>query len=152
MFGFQNIVSVPIGNSEVTANSWAETPTFISDISYGKFGIDTTLGASFFSNYRDGDAANEHTNGNMYFFETSLRYQVLSWLAPFVTYNYQNNNSGYYTATDVRIPGSHENVLGGGIKVNFTPNRWLDVWYDRGLAGVNTAQTNAVYFRFVNIF
>ena len=150
MFGFQNIVSVPVGNTDVSNHYWAELPTFISDIAYGDLGLDSTLGAQFSSTYRN-NGEPDQTIGNMYFFETSLRYQVLSWLAPFVTYNYQVNESGH-DALGNHFQGSHENVIGGGVKVNFTPNRWLDVWYDSGVAGVNTVKTNAVYFRFVNIF
>ena len=152
MIGFQNIVSIPVGNSEVTNNYWQEMPTIIGDASYGKLGFDATLGASFSSTYHKSGEA-DRTIGNMYFAEAAVRYQLLPWLAPFVTYNYQVNESGrVHNATGDVIAGSHENVLGAGVKANFTPDRWLDLWYDNGVAGVNTVKTNAVYLRFVNIF
>lgn len=152
LFGFQNIVSVPVGMSQVTNNFWEEFPTIITDETYGKLGFDATLGAGIPTDrHKSGEP--DQSIGNMYFVEATLRYQALPWLAPFIQYNYQINEPGrIYQANPIYVPGSHENVFGGGVKVNFTPGRWLDIWYNSGISGLNTLQTKALYLRFVNVF
>ena len=41
---------------------------------------------------------------------------------------------------------------GVGAKFNFTPNRWLAVWYLTSTGGNNTVKRKAIYLRFVNVF
>ena len=152
LVGFQNIVSIPVGGSQVTNNRWVDYPSIISDVTFGKFGLDTTLGVGLPSTrHKSGEP--DQTDGTMYMAEAALRYQALPWLAPFIQYNYQYNNSGHiHDANHTYIPSSRENVLGGGAKINFTPGRWLSIWYNKGISGRNTVQTNAIYLRFVNVF
>lgn len=150
MLGLQNIVSAPVGQSSVTNNFWEYYPNIIGDYRWGHWGLDGTLGAGFPSIRRVSGSPDEHI-GNMYYAEASLRYQLNSRVTPFVTYNYQMNEPGRVVG-GATVPGSHESVLGGGVKFNFTPDRWLALWYDSGIEGQNTVKTAAVYLRFVNIF
>lgn len=152
LVGFQNILSIPVGASQVTNNYWVEYPTFITDASYGKLGFDATLGAGFPTEFHKSGEA-DRTIGKTYFAEAALRYQVLPWLTPFVQYNYQKNESGHiHDPNNTPLPSCREDLVGGGLKINFTHNRWLSLWYNRGISGANTVQTDAVYLRFVNIF
>lgn len=152
LVGFQNILSIPIGNSNLTNNYWEEYPTFITDKTFGKFGLDATLGAGIPST-RHANGEPDQNVGNMYFAEMSARYQVRPWLAPFVTFNYQINEPGrIHDINNTYVPGSHEDVAGAGVKINlFSQNDWLDIWYNRGFSGRNTVQTNAIYMRWVFI-
>lgn len=155
--GFQNLLSVPIGSNATSNHAWIEIPTIIADYKIGKLGFDGTLAAGIFSAARQanpvcGASKCSLSLGNFYSIQTSMRYQVLPWLAPFITNIYQIQEPGSVDATDAYIAGSHEDNFGGGVKINFTPGRWLDVWYYKALDGQNTTKENAIYFRFVNIF
>lgn len=160
--GIQNLLSVPVGSNTLSNHFWEYLPDLIGDYNIGKFGFDGTLGA--------GIASSKHSNGadtdigNTYYAEFTTLYHATNWVAPFLAFNYQVNEPSHDAATGAQAPGAapvfscanaggcHEDVLGGGVKINFTPTRWLSVWYDSGISGQNTVQTNAVYFRFVNIF
>ncbi len=159
--GYQNLLSVPIGNNTLSNHAWIEYPTVIFDWHpsgshwFDKFGDDGTVGAGISSTVRNTACAGvgEDCNvGDTYFVQDSIRYQVTSWFAPFVDDIYQGQSSGHTEVTHTRIFGNFENDIGGGAKFNFTPKRWLAVWYLTSTAGNNTVKTKSIYFRFVNIF
>lgn len=159
--GFQNIVSLPFGSNELSNHYFEYQPSFIIDYNAAKFELDGTLGAGF--------ASTQHLNGlntdigNTYFAEATASYHINASVSPFLAYNYQKNETSRDSDTGALAPGSapvfgcvapggcHESSIGGGAKFNFTPNRWLDVWYLAGVSGQNTVRTNAVYLRFVDI-
>ncbi len=159
--GYQNILSVPIGNNNLSNHAWIEFPTMIFDWHpsgphwYDRFGDDGTAGAGIFSTIHDTNCAGVGQDcnvGDTYFLQDSVRYQLTSWFAPFVDDIYQGQSSGRTTVTHSRIFGNYENDIGGGAKFNFTANRWLALWYLTSTGGNNTVKTKAIYLRFVNIF
>jgi hypothetical protein len=150
--GVQQILSIPIGQQQVTNHAWIYLPSIILDWhptsgAAKNFALDGTFGAGVFSGLRGvTGAAAGHAPGALYYAETSVRYQMNSWLAPFVQNVYQTESSTNF------FQSNHEDDIGAGLKINFTGARWLSIWYLTGASGANTGKTNALYFRFVNIF
>lgn len=160
--GFQNILSVPVGNNELSNHYWEYMPSFIGDVNIQNWELDGTLGMGVASKQNFNDTQTDI--GNMYFGEFAVLFHATPSIAPFVIFNYQKNDSSTDVATGLPAPGSapvfacaapggcHETVAGGGLKFNWGASRWLSVWYNAGVSGSNTVRTNALYLRFVNIF
>ncbi|TAL94804.1 MAG: transporter [Rhodanobacter sp.] len=162
LIGFQNVVSTTFGNNDLSNHFWEYMPSIIGDVNIAKWELDGTLGAGF--------ASDRHVNGtttrigNTYYAEASVVYHATDVVAPFVNFNYQSVEHSTDKATGAVMPGAspvfacannggcHENVVGAGVKWNFSPKRWVAVWYGAGVSGRNTVRTNAAYLRFVNIF
>lgn len=149
------LYSLPFGSSSVSSNLWEIVPTLFGDVTYGKFGFDYTASIMLHSKSHPNGGPDERV-GNGYGIETSFRYQANDWIAPFVVNNWESDKSSQYDGTVVgasytpgaRVPGSFEDVVGGGLNVRMTRTMDLSVWYDRGVAGNSTIQTNAGYFLF----
>ncbi len=159
--GMQNVVSIPVGNNDLSNHYWEYMPSFIIDYNLDKWEADGTFGAGFASNQNTGGMTT--SIGNTYYAEAALSYHINDHVQPFVNYNYQVNRGSHNQTTNELAPGSapvfgcidpggcHETDLGAGVKVNFTSNMWLSTWYSAGVSGANTVRTNALYLRFVAI-
>lgn len=160
--GFQNLLSVPFGDQNLSNHFWEYLPDFFWDVNIRNWELDGTVGAGF--------ASDKHVNGknvdigNTYYGQFSVMYNINDSFAPFVNFNYQYVEEGTFIDTGATAPGEapvfkcvnpgscHEDVVGGGMKFTFAATRWISIWYARGISGENTTRTNAVYLRFVNIF
>ena len=159
--GMQNIVSIPVGNNELSNHYWEYLPSLIVDYNVGPWEADGTFGAGFASDRNSGGTTT--SIGNTYYGQGSLSYHINDRVQPFVNYNYQVNRSSHNQTTNELAPGSapvfscidaggcHESDAGIGVKVNFSANMWLSTWYSAGVSGSNTVRTNALYLRFVDI-
>jgi hypothetical protein len=150
LVGLENLTSIPVGESNLTSHRFENYPHIIADYKLGQLGFDGTFGAGIFSAQHNG--INSVKSGNLYLAETSVRYRLNPVLEPFITNTYQTQNSGTALLDNTYIPRNHQDDLGGGTKINFSHKRWISFWYYSTINGKNVGKTNAVYFRFVNIF
>lgn len=160
--GFQNIVATTFGNTDLSAHFWEYMPSLFGDVNFGKWELDGTIGAGFPSDRNYGGTTTDI--GNMYFFQGSLLFHATDKFAPFINFNYQKNKASRDKYTGELEPGAapvftcvepgacHESDVGGGIKWTWSATQWFTIWYMAGVSGENTVRTNAVVFRFVNIF
>ncbi len=150
LLGLETLTSIPVGNSNLTNHRFENYPHIIADYKLGKLGFDGTFGTGIFSTQHNG--INSVKSGNLYFAETALRYRLNPTFEPFITNTYQTQNSGTALLNNAYIPRNHQDDFGGGTKINFSHKRWISFWYYRTIDGKNIGETNAVYFRIVNIF
>jgi hypothetical protein len=150
LLGLENLTSIPVGNSNLTSHRFEIYPHIIADYKLGPLGFDGTFGAGIFASQHNG--INSVKSGNLYFAETAVRYRLNPTFEPFITNTYQTQNSGTALFNDAYIPRKHQDDIGGGTKINFSHKRWISFWYYNTIDGKNVGKTNAVYFRFVNIF
>jgi hypothetical protein len=150
LLGLENLTSIPVGNSNLTSHRFEIYPHIIADYKLGKLGFDGTFGAGIFTTQHNGIESVK--SGNLYFAETAVRYRLNPTFEPFITNTYQTQNSGTALLNNAYIPRNHQDDFGGGTKINFSHKRWISFWYYSTIDGKNVGKTNAVYFRFVNIF
>jgi hypothetical protein len=164
MIGLQNIVSVPVGQNNLSHHFWGYEPNIITDYQLGHFGIDNTVGVGIKSDRHNGGTT--ASVGSDIYEDLRLRYQVTHYFTPFVSYDYAKTNPGHYTQVDHsagansnvnvgdRINGSYQDISGAGglIYLKNDQSSWLDIWYNVGFAGKNTTRVNGIFSRFVYLF
>lgn len=152
MVGFQNIVSIPVGNNNLTNNFWEYDPDFIADYTWGRFGVDNTVGVGLKSTYVNG--GQKADEGDDFYEDLRLRYRLNHYLKPFVSFDYARTYGGHYTYgpnAGTNIPSSYQDIGGAGTLIYLRQNQtaWLDVWYNAGFAGRNATRVNGVFTRLV---
>ncbi len=153
------LAAVPFGTAGLSSDLWEVVPTTFGDVTFGKFGFDYTATIQLHSDRHPSGGPKEKV-GNAYSIETALRYQVNKWIAPFINNNFQNDSSSQYQDTfdgngyvpGAHVPSSYEDVIGAGLNVHLTHTMDFSLWYDRGIAGKNTIQTDAFYFLFRKVW
>ena len=153
MVGVQNIVSVPVGNNDLTKNYWEDDPSIMTDYQMGRVGFDNTVGVGIKSTYHaKGVTANE---GDDFYEDARLRYTLNHYLTPFISYDYARTYGGHYLkGKSGNIPSSYQDIAGAGTLIYLKSNHkeWLDLWYDVGFAGRNATRVNGIFSRFVYLF
>jgi hypothetical protein len=150
LLGVGNILSIPVGNNEISNHAWIDAPNIVADYKIGNFGFDGTLASAYFTQLNFTCAAKTGCvqPGNLYTAEAAVRYTVAPWFVPFVSYTVQTESGTHLTGAPVTLPGSREGDLGIGARFPIEHLRWFSIWYYGGVNGSSTTKTNAVYFKF----
>lgn len=154
LIGFQNLVSIPVGTSEVSNHAWIEMPGLIANYGVGKWDFNGTFGAGFFSSATSPGCGLANCGldlGNIYYADVSAGYYVAPRVELALMDTWQISEPGHVRATGAYIPGSYVNDVAPTIRINFRPTTWLSLWYYKSTSGRGTTKTNALMFRFVDI-
>lgn len=149
--GFQSFLQIPVGNSEVTNDYWANYSSVFWDWQLGKFNFDGDLGGVFRSNQRK-TGLPDRSMGTTVHMNARFAYQLTPLLEPFAALDWMDKGADQIGGIDV--PGSdvQETALGGGIMFHFAPKISLTLRYSHGVEGKNTNVTDAGYLKFVYLF
>lgn len=159
--GTEQFFQLPIGSNELSNHYFVYYPQLFGDYSYKHFGIDFLAGAAFKTNQRNN--GNIVSEGNDYYADLRLRYELNHYLTPYFSYDFTTTNSRRYktvaptntlnTVGDV-VPSSNQNNVGGGLQIFLRKDHLssLSIAYSHGLAGKNAIQTNGVLAEFLYLF
>lgn len=159
--GFELFMSLPIGDNDLSSDSYGFFPGIFFDYIWGDFGVDGTIGGGFFTDAKT--AGNRIDQGDQFYADLRLRYSVGDWLKPFIGYDYdstgtssisgsadpENNPIGTVVADSGDV---HIAQIGTLIYLNKNQLSWVNVHYGYGFAGENRNKTNALYTKLVFLF
>lgn len=154
LIGFQNLVSIPVGSSEVSNHAWIEMPGLIANYAVGKWDFNGTFGAGFFSSASSPGCGLANCNldlGNIYYADIAAGYYITPNVELALMDTWQITEPGRVRATNAYIRGGYVNDIAPTIRINFRPTTWLTVWYYKSTDGSASTKTNALMFRFVDI-
>ncbi|HEX7326899.1 MAG TPA: transporter [Rhodanobacteraceae bacterium] len=154
LIGFQNLVSIPVGSSEVSNHAWIEMPAVIANYGIGKWDFNGTFGAGIFSSATSPGCGLDNCGlslGNIYYADVSAGYQITPVVEVALMDTWQITEPGHVRATHSYLQGNFVNDIAPVVRINFRPTTWLSLWYYNSTNGRNSTKTNALMFRFVDI-
>lgn len=149
--GFQSFLQIPVGNSQVSNNYWANYSSMFWDWQLGKFNFDGDLGGVFRST-RHVTGAPDASMGTTVHMNARFAYQVTPLLEPFAALDWMDKGADQIGGIDVPGTDVQETALGAGIMFHFAPKISLTLRYSHGVDGKNTNVTDAGYLKFVYLF
>jgi hypothetical protein len=150
--GLQSFLQIPIGNSEVTNNYWANYTSIFFDYQHPYFTFTGNLGVVFRSNFHDGSNP-EIDEGRSYHFNGRLGYNNPSLVEPFVGLDWEvNDPSRVIGGLQIPNSGTEETAGGAGVMLKWAPSVSLTLRYSHSLQARNVPRTDAGYLKFVYLW
>ncbi|ABA87595.1 hypothetical protein Pcar_0335 [Syntrophotalea carbinolica DSM 2380] len=146
---FEYWMYLPFGSNELTDNALSHAVTWMNNhqLFDGKVVVDWDLGYKIRGDQRKGGDRNEL--GNSLFTNWVVTYKHNPWINPSIHVDYETGEAGKSKDTGDTIASYDRLQVGIGNSMKITDRLLFDFWYSRGIAGRNTARSNAVYTRFI---
>jgi len=157
--GFQAYVQVPIGQNEVSTNTWSFWPSVFYDDWYGHVNVDLLLGGILRGRtLRSGQ--DDLSPGNTFHLNLRVGYSISPpdnpFAIPFVGLDYQTSGGTFNQTAGMPLSNSasRETTVGLGVLFQFKPNSLpflhqkmydqLSIQYQHSVSGRNTTLTNGI--------
>jgi len=141
---------MPIGDNELSNNSWDHQFAFLTNYAYENFTFDGDLGYKLRGNSKNGGVETE--NGDTLYGSACFGYKVAKLIEPFFKLDFQSTVSGKNKTTDETIPSQAELTWGIGNYFKISDKLQVSLHYFKGLTGSHTTKANGgefnVYFMF----
>jgi len=157
--GFQAYVQVPIGQNDVSTNTWSFWPSVFYDDWYGHVNVDLLLGGILRGRtLRSGH--DDLSPGNTFHLNLRVGYSISPpdnpFAIPFVGLDYQTSGGTFNQTASMPLANSasRETTVGLGVLFQFKPNSLpflhqkmydqLSIQYQHSVSGRNTTLTNGI--------
>ncbi len=145
--GFQSFVQPPIGSRDITGDSWNNLTSIFYDYQWEHVSLTGNTGVILRGDrLTSGQPAIDQATT----FHSNLRlgYKNETIFEPFLAIDYQLSDKSYFrNGRAVSAPYSDETALGGGVMFKFSPSFSATFRYSHAVAGRNSVQSDAFYFK-----
>lgn len=151
--GLQSFVQVPVGDDNLSTNSWRSLTSLFFDWQINKWDIGGNTGFIAATNSKKDGVETEQ--GTLYHANLRVGYRASQMFEPFVAWDWATTNSGKVKSgpnAGDKIASSDEMAVGAGLMVHFSPTISMTARYTRAVDARNVTEADGVHFKFAYVW